>query len=227
MNALKIYFAIVTFSTLLGCQSIQYHKVEDRRLPELGAIGIFKEFTLQEVQQTRTIVDLSKPIRIMGSPILVSKRDFFRKKDSLAPKAKDSTLLRLKIMDSYSLVQRINEDKKLVQFLKSGNDFRIITEVTMSYPAEILEKLNKADELYLIQQKEKTLSIQLRENNKASGSLDFANGTIVDIRASEFCWGTPKGYKVVLMDLVPVGSNCSGRMYKSAEKAERKADIRF
>jgi hypothetical protein len=90
-----------------------------------------------------------------------------------------------------------------------------------------LNKLRNSDELYLIQNKEKTLSLELRKENKSIGFVEFVEGKIVDFKTSDFCWGLNKRRETEIFDLVPEGSNCNGDTYKTAEKVEKKNKFKF
>ena len=227
MNRKTSIVGIIILLIISSCNSITHRSKVQKQLPELGTIGQFEEYVLQNINEAKTVVELNSAIRLSYQIIKVSKREIFLKNDSLREPLKDSTLIALTILDKLSLMQQINKNKELVRYLKKGDKHRIITEVTLNYSKDILSEMQSADELYLVQNKQKTLSIELRNNNKFYKTIDFAEGTIVDVHASAFCWGASNGYKIEILDLVNVDSNCSSKTYKSARKAERKTEIRF
>ena len=87
--------------------------------------------------------------------------------------------------------------------------------------------IRASDELYLAQNKEKTLSIELRKDDKSIGDIEFVQGRIVNFHTSDFCWGLNKRREAVVFDIVPTGSSCSKETFKTAKKAEKKNEFKF
>ncbi len=222
MKAIILVFVIL-FSS---CNALQYKHTIQKNLPELGTIGVFETYALQNKRNAKTVCNIKSPLRLSTTNIDVSKRRIFVKKDSLSKPGKDSTLVSLEILDKISMIGQINKNKELLKYLKKGENLRVVTSVTVNYPEDILSEFYAADETYLIQNKERTLSVELRKNGKAFKVIEFTDGNIVNFRASQFCWGST-GYKVEILDLVAVDDVCGGGTYGSARKAERKNEIRF
>jgi hypothetical protein len=211
----------------MGCSTIQFKEKTNLNLPALGTIGVFKDYSLQKITHQKTITSLSSPVRLSSEKIKISPRALFVKKESKPKRAKDSTLISFKIMDQVNLLQQINENKELFSFLKNTNNHSIVTEITMSLSTKLLDALDNADELYLVHRKESTLSIELRKDRKKVGMIEFDEGEIVDYEVSNFCWGTPKGFKVAIIDLIPKGASCGDNLYSSSKKAGRINEIGF
>ncbi len=227
MRNKKIFLLALTAVLLSACSQITHRTVTETQYPELGTLGVYKNYTLQTIAQSKTIMDLEAPLRLMAVQQKVAKRKIFVKKDSLQRKKNDSLLVSLEILDKISLVETLNKDKELVRYLKGGNDFGVVTGVTIHFPETLRSSIARAQELYLVQNKEKTLSIEVRNQNKVAKTIEFGEGKIVSYKASHFCWGTSNGYKVRIMDLVDEGKTCGEDQYKSAKRAERKTEIRF
>lgn len=222
MKALILVVAVLFFS----CNTLEYKNTVQKKLPELGTIGVFETYVLQNKRNAKTVCNITSALRLNVTTIDVSKRRIFAKKDSISKPQKDSTLVSLEILDKISLIGQINKNKELFKYLKKGENLRVVTSVTVNYPEEILSEINTSDEFYLIQNKEKTLSIELRKNGKALKVIEFTDGNIVNFKASQFCWGSA-GYKVEILDLVAVDDVCGSGTYGSARRAERKNEIRF
>jgi hypothetical protein len=101
------------------------------------------------------------------------------------------------------------------------------SQVTVHFPNSILKEIASSDEIYLIQNRAKTLSLSLLTENKIFDQVEFTDGKIVKFKTSEFCWGLNKRREPEIFDLVPEGTECSGDTYKSAKKVVKKNEFKF
>jgi len=212
---------------VLSCKSIQHKQDKAVQLPELGSIGLYEDYALENRALTKTIPSLTQGVRLQVETIKVSKRNLFTKKDSILTTKKDSLLFSFQLLDPLGMINQLNKDRELMSYLKKGDAYRMVTQITTHLPDNKIASLENADEVYLVQHKEKTLSLELRKENKAFESIEFNEGTITSYKASQFCWGTKKGFRVEILDLVPVGSPCSSQTYTTAKKAARKTEFKF
>ena len=222
MKPLYIFILI----SISACSSLQYTSSTKKVLPELGTIGVYHDYVLSNNYESKSILSLSDPIRLQWSKVNISERKIFQKKDSLSPRV-DSTLIVVEILDKLSIVQQINSDKIGLEFLKKAEDCSLVTQTTLHFPKNIINSFEDSDEVYLVQNKTKTLSIELRKNNKKFRTLEFAEGSITDVKTSTFCWGQNKRREIVIFDLVPPSMACSANTYKTARKAKKKNEINF
>ncbi|SRX52242.1 hypothetical protein [Aequorivita sp. CIP111184] len=215
------------FFTAVSCKPIQYKQSIDVSLPELGTLGIYSSYVLGNDYQPKTIADLSGPIRLQWEEIKMQKRNIFIRKDSLSQPQKDSTLVSFKILDKVGLLKQINADKDLMKYLRKNEKYKLVSQVTVHFPEAILQQVQSSDEIYLTQNKKKTLSLSLLKNNKIFNQIEFTDGKIVKFKTTEFCWGLNKRREPEIFDLVPEGTECSGETYKSAKKVEKKNEFKF
>ena len=220
---LLFFFAVFVSS----CTTIKHKKTLAEKLPELGSIGVYKDYLIADVKETKTIPSLDKPVRLKIEELTISERNWFAKKDSLALEKEKTTLLKISILDHFSLIQQFNKDKTLRNYLASIDNVKLVSEVVMSFPNNILESIRNSDEAYLVQNKEKTLSIQLRKANKVLKVIEFEDGKIAQIKASSFCWGSNQTQRVQIVDLISPSAKCNTNSYRSAQKAKRKAEFKF
>jgi len=212
---------------VVSCKSIQHKQEKEVKLPELGSIGLYEDYALENRALTKSVPSLTQGVRLQVETIKVSKRNLFTKKDSIPATKKDSLLYSFQLLDPLGMINQLNKDRELMSYLKKGDVYRMVTQITMHLPDNKITALKNADEMYLVQRKEKTLSIELRKENKAFDRIEFDEGTITSYKASQFCWGTKKGFRVGILDLVPVGSPCSSQTYTTAKKAARKTEFKF
>ncbi len=222
---MKLFYSIIAIF-LLSCAQIQYSKSTQRKLPELGTIGVFEQYFVKDVLQPKAIVSLNSPVRVKAEKVIIRKREIFTKKDSTL-KPIDSTLVSLSIVEPLSIVNQINEDKELFLYIKNQENFKIITKTEVNFPDVVLHKIFSSEELFLNQSETGLLSLHLVTDGKVIGNINFSEGRIVDFHASNFCWGFNKGYKVQLIDIVEHGTGCSENGYLSYSRAEKKAQIKF
>ena len=202
----------------------KYKKEIKKSYPTLGALGIFENYIAQEITQEKSVVDLSMPVRLKIETVSETPRDIFKKNDT-------SLIIReyitLEVLDAYALLDQINQNKELIGYLRSNRRVRLVTKVSIEFDEELQKELLESQELYLVQNQQKTLSIEVRENNKVQNTIEFSEGKIIAITPMEFCWGTKKGFKVQLMDIIPVGANCSQETYKTYKRAKRKTEFNW
>lgn len=209
---------------LIGCNTIKYNKKTNQKLPEIGTIGNFKNLLLEDTQVSKTILPLQEAIVLKTEFIEETKRKLFTK-DSLPQKIKTS--IKFSIIDKIGVINQINDNHKLLENLKLTPQNKIVTEVTIEFPKTIENTILQADEVYLIKEKESTLSLQLRNNNKIIQTISFSEGTIIDFGVSQFCWGKNSRNKIEIFDLVPSNSSCGEELYHSATKAKKKTEFKF
>ena len=218
---------LITLLSFASCKPIQYKQTTAVSLPELGTLGIYTTYLLGKDYQAKTITNLNRPIRLQWEEITLHKREIFTKKDSLSPPQKDSTLISFEILDKVGLLRQVNADKDLMKYLRKNEKYKLVSQVTVHFPDNILQQIHSSDEVYLVQSKAQTLSLSLLKNNKIFNQIDFNDGKIVKFKTSEFCWGLNKRREPEIFDLVPEGTECSGDTYKTAKKVERKNEYKF
>lgn len=224
MKTIPLYvFLLVLFG---ACNTLKYTSVTQKALPEIGTLGVFKEFALHKSYEGKSVVLLDQPLRLQWRETKITERTLFKKSDSSAQKL-DSTLVVIEVLDKLGLAQQLNQNKASLEFLKKAEDCQIITGMTLFYSEEILHTFREADEAYLIQNKEKTLSIELRQENEFLATIEFASGQITAIEKASFCWGQNKRREIVIFDLVPSGSSCSRDTYRTARQAKKKNEFKF
>lgn len=225
-NLLK-QFLLLTVLLSVSCNTLKYKTTSETKLPELGAIGYSQNYLLNKQFQSKTTVSITDPIRVIAKEITISDRKLFTPKNNSEKKVTDSTLVSFEIFDKVALIKQINQDPELLAFLRKSETDHIVTASTHSVDALILKIIDSADELYLIQNKQKTLSLELRKNNKPFETIEFSNGIITSYKVSEFCWGLNKRRDPQVFDLVESGTGCGENLYKSAQKAEKKNEFKF
>ena len=221
------FIYILFFLVVASCKPIQYKHSTDVSLPELGTMGIYTSYLLGNDYQPKTIANLSEPVRLQWEAITIQKRKIFIKKNSLYIPQKDSILTSFEVLDKVGLLKQINADKDLMKYLRKNEKYKLVSKVTVHFPEAILQDIQSSDEIYLTQNKTKTLSLSLLKGNKVFNQIEFTDGKIVKFKTTEFCWGLNKRREPEIFDLVPEGTECSGETYKTAKKVEKKNEFKF
>lgn len=224
MNKKILFYLLVGSIFLFSCKSVLYKTETKKSLPELGTIGVFENYITQQITNEKSIIDLSIPLRLKTERVTESKRELFNSKDTINP---SKNYLILEILDKFSLLEQINQNKELSGYLKNNSKLRVVTQVSIDFSETIELEILNSQEIYLIQNKQRTLSLELRNDNKTTKIIEFSEGRIIDFKASEFCWGTKKGFKVQILDVVDTGSECHGDLYKTYKRAKRKTEFNF
>lgn len=222
----KLFFFFI-LSLLSSCHSLKHTNQLKKTLPELGTIGVYETYLLGTNYQPKTVLSLSEPVKVHLEQIKIEPRQLFTKKDSLQQSIQDSTHVTLEILDKLRVINEINENPTLLSYLMETNQNRLVSQVRVTFPEPILKQLLTAEEVYLIQNRQKTLSLELRSGNRKTGQVEFSEGTIVNFQTSEFCWGQNERRRVVVFDLVPTGTQCSETSYKSVKKVRKNNEFKF
>lgn len=221
------FLILITLLSFAYCKPIQYRQTTNVSLPELGTLGIYTSYLLGNDYQPKTIANLTDPVRLQWEAITLQKREIFIKKDSLARPQKDSTLISLEILDKVGLLNQVNADKDLMKYLRKNEKYKLVSQITVHFSAEILQQIRSSDEIYLAQTKAKTLSLSLLKDNKVFDQIEFTQGKIVRFRTFAFCWALNKRREPEIFDLMPEGNECQGETYRTAKKAEKKSEFKF
>lgn len=219
-------FYLILISFCFGCSSLTHTSITTKQLPELGTIGVFENYVSGSYQNPKTIVSINEPVRVKVETIKVTERKLFGK-DSIPQRQQDSILLSFEILDKLSLLQQINAEEQTLKYLKLAANTSTITKTVMYFNSSLRNEILASDEIYLVQNKQKTLSLQLRSNNKISNTIEFVEGTITSVEASSFCWGENRRRKIEIFDIIPKGSKCNEGLYTSARKAKKAYQVTF
>ena len=209
---------------MASCTTLQYKQQEQKVLPELGTIGMYADYLLENDHQSKTVVSLTEPVRLQVSEVRISKRELFTKEGETKA---DSIHLSLEILDKIGLVHQMNSNLELLKYLKRADGYELVTQVNVYFPAEIRSQITASDEVYLVQNKERTLSLELRNDNVIAGTVEFTQGNITRFKAASFCWGKGDRGRIEIFDLIPSGAACSEDTYRTARKAEKKNEFKF
>lgn len=223
-NKLLLFFILCL---LISCNSLKHTTQVKKALPELGTIGVYETFLLGTNYQPKTVISLSESVKLHLEKIKIEPRQLLIKRDSIQKPKQDSTHVTLEILDKLRVINEINSNPTLLRYLMETNQNRLVSQVRINFPKPILNQLLAAEEVYLIQNRQKTLSLELRSGNQKTGQVEFSEGTIVDFQTSEFCWGQNERRKIVVFDLVPMGSQCSETSFKSVKKVKKKNEFKF
>ncbi len=220
-----ILFFILCFVT--SCNSLKHTTQVKKKHPELGTIGVFKAYLLSTNSQPKTVLSLSEPVKVHLEKIKIKPRQLFTKRDSIQAPIKDSLHVSLEILDKLNVIQEINLNDNLLNYLKGTNQNKLVSKIEILFPDAVLNQILAAEEIYLVQNRQKTLSLELRTGNRKTGQVEFSEGTIIRFQTTEFCWGQNQRRKIKVFDLVPSGTNCSTDTYKSVKKVKRKNEFKF
>lgn len=211
----------------MSCSNLKHKSTLQESLPELGTIGVYKTYLLDANYQPKAVLSLSTPIKVHLEKVKIEPRPLFNKRDSIQQPVKDSIHISLEILDKLSVIHEINLNETLLDFLKGTNQNRLVSKIEILFPDPVLNQILAAEEIYLVQNRQKTLSLELRSGNKKTEQVEFSEGTITRFQTTEFCWGQNGRRKIVVFDLVPAGSNCSSPTYKSVKKVRKKNEFKF
>ena len=127
----KIVIAILLGSILLfSCKGLQYKTQTQKSLPELGSLGVFEKYIAQEITIEKSVIGVNSPLKLKVEIVTEFKREIFTNKDSINSSKEYVTL---EVLDTFSLLEQINQNKELFGYLKSNPKVRIVTKVAIDF----------------------------------------------------------------------------------------------
>ena len=204
----------------------------------LAAIGEVKNDITKKrfLRQTNPIY--KDPIKLQVTKVIFDKTSYeaftvsskyqnsnvdIRYNDSLKIK---SVFLDIRVQDKIALLSNINSDNNhsLVEYLKLNEEESIISNISIALNPTDLEAVLNADEVFLTKSGLKDYAISLYNNSKLTKTIRFNQGVIFSYKSSHFCWKQNENYQSRIVDIVPSGTQCPRKTFRSAKRANKKVD---
>lgn len=223
----KILIGGVFVFSLFSCTALKYQKTIDSEISGLGSIVQIENSLTHKEYQTKGSLPVVNPIRLSASKLSVSERNWTFRKDTSSLLQKDSTLVVLQIVDNLEVIKQLNQNSDILNYVEQIKETGLVTNVTMSFPKAITVGILEADQIFLIQNEANAFSLQILNDSVKENLIPLYSGRVHSHKISQFCWNATSGYKAKIVNLITEGKSCSRGLYKTAEKAKRKTEIKF
>lgn len=226
MNS-RLFFSFFILALILcGCAvTNDLTRTNNHSLPPLGAVVLNDNILLGTLEQKSNIA-LYEGVTLSVSKILFDKSTL-RKASSLIPelsKTADSLLLEktyfiVEITDDVLLSNQVNNNKTLVEYLRTNNNSKIVTKIWMLPTTDIP---GDVDIFKIETTPSGSFEIVGYSNDKRVSKLRLSDASIFDYETSSFCWSENNKGEWYILDVVEKGRNCSGTLSRKLKKEKSK-----
>ena len=202
---------------------------------QLGAIGVHKNFILEQDYNFTAFPQFQHPIKVKvnGVPFNKTKMKVFEnakrtQNKDIHVKYVDSVkikprFLKLEIADRVAVLKSLNSkgNATIFQFLKTKKNAHLITAISIVFDAETTAKLSTAQEVFLEHTGINNYVLKTYENTKEQHSIYFNEGVVFGYQTSNACWKENKKRQLEIVDFVESNDRCPIHTHRLANKAKK------
>lgn len=196
----------------------------------LGTIGVVEEnfgsgeFNDAGLPELEEKIKLSvEKIRFSNKSLKEYNRSVLQEDNKL--KVVDSLDLKphffeMEISDKVGMIEALNNEanKNIRGYLEATGNNSVLTSVFIYFPPEVASAIDNATEVYLINNKKNSYSLELLNSDKSIKVLDFNEGVTFSYVFSDFCWKQNRRRQSVIAALRDKNASCPGNTEKNPEK---------
>lgn len=230
---LKIFYLILISCLISSCKTISLRSEQGKSLtsePHLGTIGIFKKDIISGSFNSAGIAELDEKIRLTTNFQLFRKSilknynsGVLHEEDQL--QIIDSINLhpgyfKFEIGDKVGLIKALNSPKNqnLKEYLEITKGNQILTGVDIYFPQEITSLIQNATEVYLVNNKKSSYSLELLNRDRTTRIIHFDEGRSFGYYFMSFCWKENKRRKADIAAFRNLNSSCPGSTRNNPDK---------
>ena len=232
----KLFFILIITSVFFSCKPIIVnHEVKNvtSEALELGNIGLPGRSLLEYKFRTTAIPKINTKVRIDIQTTNFNKGKFntYLKAspenklglvyiDSLESKPQ---FVELKIIDRVGLLNAINNDAEVLNYLKNvQDDIKIISSLSVAVSTNDLNTIKNTESAFLSYDSElKKHQILIINKNGEESIINFGNTTAFTYSVSSFCWQENTKKQILIADIIESWNSCPSKTYKKASKANK------
>lgn len=127
---------------------------------------------------------------------------------------------KLEIADKIGLITALNQpvNSDLKTFLETTQGNFIVTSSNIFFPPEVSSLIDQASEVYLINNKQSSYSLELLNKDRSRTVIDFKEGTSFDYEFSALCWRENNRHQPEIAAFRRKGRSCPGETEKNPGK---------
>ena len=129
----------------------------------------------------------------------------------------------LGISDKVGLIDALNSptNTSLRKYLETTNKNVILTSLNIYFPDEIAQAIDNASEIYLVNNKKSSYSLELLKKDRSKEIIEFTDGISFEYSFSAFCWTENNRHQPVIAAFRERNSSCLGKTVKDPEKLKK------
>ncbi len=226
-------------SLVFSCKSNSFFEVENTKTTEqviLGSVGSEKEFILQKGFNTSALPSYKQPIRLIVSPKDFDKQKFKMFEDAAAKQsasiamtyidsiAEKPKYVQIQIADKIAVIEALNgiDNEGIKDYLNHNTYAQVLTKMSVAFAAEDLERLIRAEAIFLKEKAPKMYVLELHDNEQKIETIWFNQGVIFEYQVSNCCWQENNRRKLNIVDLVGEYGSCPNSTFRSSKRAKKK-----
>lgn len=130
----------------------------------------------------------------------------------------------VEIADKVGLIAALNGDQNenLKTFLERTRKSVIVTSMHIYFPAELETLIDQASEIYLVNNKKSSYSLEVLKKDRTREIVEFNDGIAFGYDFSSFCWSEDFKHQLEIAALKENGRSCPGDTEKKPEKLKNK-----
>ncbi|MCX2839449.1 hypothetical protein OQ279_14960 [Salinimicrobium sp. MT39] len=201
--------------------------------PFPGMIGAYSENLTSSNFKEAGVPHLEEKIRLTvkkGNFTRSSLRKFNKKVLSKDQKLEiiDSLDLRpqyhkFEISDKIGLIDALNSpaNTSLRNYLGTNDKNVILTSTNIYFPDEIAQAIDNFSEIYLVNNRKSSYSLELLKKDKSREIIEFSDGVSFEYGFSAFCWAENNRRQPLIAAFRERNSSCPGNTVKDPKKLKK------
>jgi hypothetical protein len=233
----KFLFIVLIIISFTSCKVTSFGGDQSKALtsqPLLGTVGSFREGMTSTSFVEAGVPQLAEKIRldVQKKPFQtgsLKKYNLKVLKEEEKLESIDSIDFRpdyffLEISDKVGLIKALNgqENEDLRNFLEVTQKQVILSSMRIYFPSEISVLIDQASEVYLVNNKKSSYSLELLDKDRSREIIEFSEGTSFGYNFSAFCWGENQRHKAEIAALRERNRSCPGKTKKNPDKVRSK-----
>lgn len=229
----KLLFLLFISCLISSCKIGSIGQEQGKSLtsePILGTIGIFKEDIISRNFTSDGITELDEKIRLTSNFQLFSKSTLKKYNKGILHKEDQLQIIdslninpgysKFEIGDKVGLIKALNSpnNQNLKEYLEITKENQILTGVDIHFPQEITSLIQNATEVYLVNNKKSSYSLELLNRDRTTRIIHFDEGRSFNYYFMGFCWKVNKRGKADIAAFRPIYSSCPGSTLKNPDK---------
>ena len=203
----------------------------------LGSVGLIKNNRFSSTYNNAAIPTYSTPIKVDATILPFEKSSYLAYTQAASLQSKNITVLndslyekpkfvQIHIADKLALIKALNanENASIKTYLGFNKDASIVTDISISYPEDILQSIKNADAIFLEEYSKKSYALQLHVDGKETEKVLLSDGVVFTYKSAKGCWKQDKRRKLQIVDFTNT-NKCSKNTFKVADKARKKQNL--
>lgn len=230
---IKILYLLITSCLIFSCKIGSIGQEQGKFLtsePILGTIGIYKDDIISPNFTSAGMAEFEEKIKLTSGFQLFQKSSIKKYNKGVLSDEDQLRIIdslnihpgyfKFEIGDKVGLIRALNSpnNQNLKEYLEITKGNQILIGVDIYFPQEITLLIQNATEVYLVNNKKSSYSLELLNRDKTTRIIHFDEGRSFGYYFMSFCWKENKRRKGNIAAFRPINSSCPGSTFKNPKK---------